>query len=245
LRGRGPRRRPAGGAGGAPRDRQHVRQRRLAAPGGNERGAVPQRERAALPPEHRRADRVPVRVRRVRHGGPGQGRLRSCGGAAAQARAARPAALRPARERGEMMMEKILADHRRRMGDFEIVEIDEDRIARLRGQLDIDAPVDLHWTWTYGSEVEELRALYERGKKGQWNAETDVDWSAPFPKNEWFLPKEGLQLLPTVLAMGGADDATCRQAAFDEFAWTLSQLLHGEQAALQLCGQLTNACPRM
>ena len=25
----------------------------------------------------------------------------------------------------------------------------------------------------------------------------------------------------------------------------MSQLLHGEQAALQLCGQLTNACPTM
>src|SRR4030095_10767775 len=63
--------------------------------------------------------------------------------------------------------------------------------------------------------------------------------------NEWFLPKEGLQLLPSVLASMGADDATCREAAFDEFAWTMSQLLHGEQAALQLCGQLTNCCPTM
>jgi hypothetical protein len=43
----------------------------------------------------------------------------------------------------------------------------------------------------------------------------------------------------------GADDATCREAAYDEFAFTFSQLLHGEQAALQLCGQLTNACPTM
>jgi hypothetical protein len=48
-----------------------------------------------------------------------------------------------------------------------------------------------------------------------------------------------------VLAVAGADDDTCREAAYDEFAWTLSQLLHGEQAALQLCGQLTNACPTM
>jgi len=93
--------------------------------------------------------------------------------------------------------------------------------------------------------VEELRSLYERGKRGQWNAESDVDWSAPFPRGEWFLPKEGLQILPSVLAVTGADDATCREAAFDEFAWTFSQLLHGEQAALQLCGQLTNTCPTM
>ncbi len=142
-------------------------------------------------------------------------------------------------------MEKILAEYRKKLGDFELVDIDEDRIAALRREIDIDVPVDLHWTWTYASEVEELRALYERGKKGQWNAETDIDWRLPFPRDDWFLPKEGLQILPSVLAMAGADDATCREAAFDEFAHTLSQLLHGEQAALQLCGQLTNACPTM
>ena len=142
-------------------------------------------------------------------------------------------------------MEKILAEYRRQLGDFEVVDIDEDRIAALRRELDVNVPVDLHWTWTYASEVEELRALYERGKKGQWNAEADIDWSIPFPRDEWFLPREGIQILPSVLTMMGADEATCREAAFDEFAHTLSQLLHGEQAALQLCGQLTNACPTM
>ena len=143
------------------------------------------------------------------------------------------------------MTEKILAEYRRSLGDFEVVDIDERRIEALRDQIDVDVPVDLHWTWNYASEVEELRALYERGKKGQWNAEADVDWSIPFPRDRWFLPKEGLQILPSVLAIAGADDATCREAAFDEFAWTFSQLLHGEQAALQLCGQLTNSCPTM
>ena len=97
-------------------------------------------------------------------------------------------------------MEKLLAEHRRRLGDFELVEIDEQRIAELRDEIDVDVPIDLRWTWSYASEVEELRALYERGKRGQWNAEADVDWSTAFPRDEWFLPKEGLQILPSVLA---------------------------------------------
>ena len=80
-------------------------------------------------------------------------------------------------------MEKILAEYRRNLGDFEVVDIDEDRIAKLRGELDVDVPIDLHWTWNYGHEVEELAALYERGKRGQWNAETDVDWSIPFARS--------------------------------------------------------------
>ena len=144
------------------------------------------------------------------------------------------------------MAEKLLREYRRQFGEFEAVElVDEEQISALRGKLDVGVPLDLHWSWEYGSEVEELRNLYERGKRGQWNAETDIDWSSAFPRDEWFLPREGALLLPSVLSSMGADDTTCREAAFDEFAHLLSQLLHGEQAALQLCGQLTNACPTM
>jgi hypothetical protein len=144
------------------------------------------------------------------------------------------------------MSNRILSDHRRSFGDFAAVDfVDENEVATIRGKIDVDVPLDLHWTWEYTSEIEELRNLYERGKKGQWNAETDIDWSQPFPRDEWFMPRQGALLLPSILTVMGADEATCRQAAFDEFAHLLSQLLHGEQAAMQLCGQLTNACPTM
>jgi hypothetical protein len=143
-------------------------------------------------------------------------------------------------------MEKLMPEQRRMIDDFEVIEhVDEKQITDLRKQVDVDVPLSLHWTWEYGSEVEELRQLYERGKKGQWNAETDIDWSIPFPRDEWFLPRENSSLLAGVLASMGVDDDICREAAWDEFAYTMSQLLHGEQAALQLCGQLTNACPTM
>jgi hypothetical protein len=143
-------------------------------------------------------------------------------------------------------METILESNRRKIGDFEVVEfVDEGQIARLRHTLDVDVPLELHWTWEYGSEVEELRALYERGKKGQWNAEDDLEWSVPLPRDEWFMPQIGASLLSSVLTEMGADEATCREAAWDEFSHLISQLLHGEQAALQLCGQLVNCCPTM
>lgn len=143
-------------------------------------------------------------------------------------------------------MDVILRDNRKQIGDFEVVEfVDEQQVATLRKKLDVDVPLELHWTWEYGSEVEELRALYERGKRGQWNAEDDLDWSTPVPKDEWFMPQIGASLLSSILTSMGADEATCREAAWDEFSHLISQLLHGEQAALQLCGQLVNCCPTM
>ena len=60
---------------------------------------------------------------------------------------------------------KILSQYRRQIGVFETVDfVDEQAVSALRTQLDVDVPLDLRWTWEYGSEVEELRSLYERGK---------------------------------------------------------------------------------
>ena len=105
--------------------------------------------------------------------------------------------------------DKILSQHRRQLGEFEAVDfVDEAAIDKLRAQLDVDVPLDLRWTWEYGSEVEELRNLYERGKKGQWNAETDIDWDIPFPRDEWFMPKVGALLLPSLLSDAGVAVST-------------------------------------
>jgi len=139
-------------------------------------------------------------------------------------------------------MDKILAAHRHTLGDFEVVDVvDERAIEALRAQVDVDVPLTLHWTWSYAPEIEELRRLYEKGKLGQWNAETDVDWSARVSNDEWIMNPEA-SALAQLCKMLGKDEATQKAAAFDEVAYTISQLLHGEQAALQLCGQLTNLC---
>ncbi len=142
-------------------------------------------------------------------------------------------------------MNKLMQEHRTKFGEFEVIDwVDEDQIARLRKQIDVDVPLELHWSWEYGSEVAELRKLYEKGKVNQWNAEQDVDWNAPYSNDDWVLAPEG-SLLAQVCAMQGKDEATQKAAAFDEVAYLISQLLHGEQAALQLCGQLTNVCDKM
>ncbi len=142
-------------------------------------------------------------------------------------------------------MKKLLEEHRKKFGEFEVIDfVDESEIERLRDKIDTDVPLEIHWTWEYGSEVAELRNLYEKGKVNQWNAEMDLDWNLPVSKDEWVLNPQA-SLMAQACALMGKDEATQKAAAFDELAFTLSQLLHGEQAALQLTGQLTNVCDKM
>ena len=142
-------------------------------------------------------------------------------------------------------MEKLMQEHRKRFGEFEVIEfVDEAEVKRLRDQVSVAVPLHLNWQWNYGSEVAELRQLYEKGKVNQWNAETDLDWSIPVTNDDWVMNPEA-SMMAQICKLMGKDEETQKAAAFDELAHTLSQLLHGEQAALQLCGQLTNACPKM
>lgn len=141
-------------------------------------------------------------------------------------------------------MNKLLPEHRKQLGQFEVVDVADAEVARLRAKTNDDVAIAVNWTWEYGSEVAELRNLYEKGKTAQWNAETDLDWSIPVTAEDWVLAPEG-SILAQATKLMGKDEATQKQAAFDELNYLLSQLLHGEQAALQLCGQLVNICDKM
>ena len=142
-------------------------------------------------------------------------------------------------------VDKLLAEHRRPLGAFEIIDFDDPAVVEgIRSRVDVDVPVDLHWTWSYDSEIDELRRLYEKGKAGQWNAQTDLDWSTAMDRDDWMLDPAN-SMLANVVKLTGGSEAAQMEATHDEVAYVISQLLHGEQAALQLCGQLTNVCHEM
>jgi hypothetical protein len=142
------------------------------------------------------------------------------------------------------MGDRFLADHRRPMADYDRIVFDEQEIAALRSRIDLTTPLRVHWEWDYIKEVESLRALYERGKAAQWNTEIDIDWTLPVGEGEYLLPPSQSPMVP-ILEMLGADDATMRRCGRLETEHALSQLLHGEQAALQLTAQLVNTVPDM
>ena len=82
-------------------------------------------------------------------------------------------------------MNDLFPDNRRTLVGFEVIDFAEDaKLDELRRALDVGAATEVRWNgWDYGSHISELRRLYEKGKKAQWNATEDLDWSLPVSKD--------------------------------------------------------------
>jgi hypothetical protein len=93
----------------------------------------------------------------------------------------------------------------------------------------------------YGLEPAKLEALYTKSKTHQWNAELDVDWSGFDPEAE-ILERER-DVLARLRFVSELPEETRRRLFREAAIFTLSQVLHGEQAALMVCGQLVNMVP--
>jgi hypothetical protein len=102
-----------------------------------------------------------------------------------------------------------------------------------------------HFDWSYPSDHPEMRRLYSRAKRAQWDAETKLAWSTsvdPFDPERPLLP-EGFLDYDALEARGVAKlDAKERMTLTHSFvSWMLSQFLHGEQGALFAAAQVTEA----
>ena len=176
-------------------------------------------------------------------------------GAPPQARGARrssatassPAPARSTRAGGARRWRTFSPSNRRKIGDFEVIEfVDETQIAALRDaarrRRAARAALDLGVRQRGRGAARALRARQE-GPVERRDRHRLVD---PAPARR-VVPAAGRRLA----AAERADRrwAPTRRPAARPRATSsphlISQLLHGEQAALQLCGQLTNACPTM
>jgi len=106
---------------------------------------------------------------------------------------------------------------------------------------DTDALVRSVFHDDYGLEASKLEALYSKSKRHQWNAELDVDWKEFAPDAQILDPKR--DILSRLGCVQELPDGTRRKLYREAAIFTLSQVLHGEQAALMTCGQLVNAVP--
>jgi rubrerythrin len=102
-------------------------------------------------------------------------------------------------------------------------------------------PVDAFMSEDYTCREDKLNALYDKAKRAQWDVAKDVDWSHELdPDNPLAMPDAMLLIYDT--PMWAKLDATGRREVRQHWqGWMLSQILHGEQAALICAAKLASA----
>ena len=99
------------------------------------------------------------------------------------------------------------------------------------------------FTWEYEDERSKLLALYDKGKKQQWDAATRIDWSQDLdPEN----PQEIDDRLIPIFGSAIWEKMTDKEKVHlrhHQQAQTLSQFMHGEQGALLATAQIVNTVP--
>lgn len=102
------------------------------------------------------------------------------------------------------------------------------------------------WKFDYESNVKALRDLYEVAKKEQWNAAHDIPWHLETdPAQVGVIAGPGGDPLKDFSFISSLPEEKKVELAKRRSAWTLSQMLHGEQGAMMACSQLVEVVPDM
>ncbi|WP_416899683.1 MAG: diiron oxygenase [Minwuia sp.] len=110
---------------------------------------------------------------------------------------------------------------------------------------EFDGATEISFTWEYDDERAALLALYDKGKKQQWDAAERIDWSREVDwANPMALPDEGIPIFGTDAwnKMNENERAELRRHLQSS---TLSQFLHGEQGALIATSKIVATVPDM
>src|SRR5215831_9608941 len=98
--------------------------------------------------------------------------------------------------------------------------------------------------FTHDLEVkdQDMRGLYEKAKRDQWNASRDIEWSQELNPDSGILPDGLIDIYGTKYW-----DKMTRKEQVElnrHFsAWRISQLMYGEEFAMLVCSQLVNSVP--
>ncbi len=109
-------------------------------------------------------------------------------------------------------------------------------------QSSMTSPLEVLWDWGYEIEQDKLDKLYEKAKRDQWNASVDIDWSVGVDPGGKILDESRMAFLQLdffkKLSASQREDLNAHYSAY-----ILSQILHGEQGALMVAGQLVSEVP--
>jgi ferritin-like protein len=106
----------------------------------------------------------------------------------------------------------------------------------------ISGTMDTVFELDYSVQAEDLRSLYEKAKRDQWNAARDIAWTTPEPPDGRVLADELIDIhgSPMWERLGEPDRVELNRRVT---AWRLSVLLYGEQGAMLTCSQLVDILP--
>jgi hypothetical protein len=109
---------------------------------------------------------------------------------------------------------------------------------------------DTIFTWDYEKgQRPKLDKLYEKAKRAQWNAQTDLPWETEVDQRQLVVSNaianggfnEGLDVSGTSLARW--TDEEWITFGVESQNWTLSQFMHGEQGALVCTAKIVESVP--
>jgi hypothetical protein len=102
---------------------------------------------------------------------------------------------------------------------------------------------DANFDLRYADGRDEFLNLYQKGKDLQWDSLTRIDWSESLdPDNPMQMPDEFDGLYHTRYWNGFSDRFRGEVRRHNQ-AWTISQFLHGEQAALLCAAKIVQQAP--
>jgi hypothetical protein len=118
---------------------------------------------------------------------------------------------------------------------------------------DVHSNYDTVFTWDYEKgKRPKLDKLYEKAKKAQWNAQTDLPWDTDVDQEKLVVANavanggfthEQMDTSGTSLEHWG--DKEWIQFGVESQNWTLSQFMHGEQGALVCTAKIVESVPWM
>ena len=109
------------------------------------------------------------------------------------------------------------------------------------------ASIDVHFpallSWDYAHEDDALVRLYDKAKRSQWDAATDVDWTIDVDPGR--VPESRFAALKHDPASPFArlTQQELQELTWESQAWTISQFLHGEQGAMLATAKIVDTVP--
>jgi P-aminobenzoate N-oxygenase AurF len=104
----------------------------------------------------------------------------------------------------------------------------------------LDTKLDLTYNWGYEKARQDLRDLYKKAQRSQWQPDVTLPWQLGVDLEHPHYPEQMFPLFGTDI-YNRMTEKEKTALGVEMFSWVLSQFLHGEQGALLATAQLVDS----